>query len=961
MRFSEFEDITNDFTEIGCLFDIGGQIDAFLGYSARVGWPPFGKKWKGNFARTTLSDFAIPLCSQSSPGTDIPLIPILADAGPANFPGGVLELNLGTRAAQRQHLNTADGSEVFQLTGSAQANSDRITVAALGHTQDYAGVSKLTANAGEGNDLISTVLEETDAAGNVLTNEDGEVLGFIDTVAVPVEFSGGNGDDVLYGGTSSDILNGDAGKDRLFGRGGNDSLSGGGDEDLLEGGEGQDNIQGGDGNDTLAGNSGADTIDGGAGDDFIEGGSDSDILYGDSENSQAGNDVIFGDDGDDQLFGRAGADILNGGSGSDHLEGGAGNDELLGEAGDDRLHGGVGNDNISGGDGVDTVSYDDSPNSVFVNIDEGRGYKVPSALASLYPIRRLKAGKALDGFGTVDRFAFSALRESFDEETEDILTETTRISGELENIVGSRAKVAGDILIGNSQDNQIQGLEGNDLLDGRAGNDFMLGDGGRDTLRGEAGYHDRMFGGADDDTILDPDGVDGAHGDEGDDKITVTFDSDWADPNGRRRSDGRITGGDGDDTITVTMNHDDFFINLKGDRPGVSTPKDGNDTITLKNTYAVSVVELGGGDDTFNGGMGNDSISGGSGNDDIFSSSGSDVLKGEAGYHDRMFGGKGDDTILDPDGVNSAHGDEGNDTIEVTFDSDWADPNGRRRSDGRITGGTGDDTITVTMNHDDFFINLKGDRPNGDTSGDGNDIVTLKNTYAVSVVDLGSGDDIFNGGMGNDTVSGSRGNDFMLGDDGHDWLDGGRGKDTILAGAGNDTVAGGLGQDTLDGGDGDDVLRGDLNIRSGHLRGTSIAVTAIGDDDIIYGGAGQDRIGGKGGNDRLYGGDDDDQIWGDDGDDLLWGGMGDDRLTGDDFSGGQGSDTFVLAAGEGTDTIIDYEIGIDLIGLANGLTFGQLSINQRDRNALIGFANDTLAVLNNVTASALTENAFVTI
>ncbi|MEQ9000487.1 MAG: integrin alpha [Coleofasciculus sp. B1-GNL1-01] len=43
------------------------------------------------------------------------------------------------------------------------------------------------------------------------------------------------------------------------------------------------------------------------------------------------------------------------------------------------------------------------------------------------------------------------------------------------------------------------------------------------------------------------------------------------------------------------------------------------------------------------------------------------------------------------------------------------------------------------------------------------------------------------------------------------------------------------------GSDGDDVLRGDLNQRSPQV--------GIGGDDIIFGGEGNDRIGGKGGND----------------------------------------------------------------------------------------------------------------
>ncbi|WP_198011348.1 M14 family zinc carboxypeptidase [Synechococcus sp. PCC 7335] len=175
--------------------------------------------------------------------------------------------------------------------------------------------------------------------------------------------------------------------------------------------------------------------------------------------------------------------------------------------------------------------------------------------------------------------------------------------------------------------------------------------------------------------------------------------------------------------------------------------------------------------------------------------------------------------------------------------------------------------------------------------------------------------------------------------------------DVIYALGGDDTVAGGLGNDVLFGEDGDDVLRGDRNSRN--------PGGAAGGDDIIYGGNGSDRIGGKSGNDSLYGDAGDDFIWGDDGDDLIWGGRGNDVLTGDDNSGGSGSDTFVLAFGDGTDTITDFEVGTDLIGLFGTLNFGQLSVSQAEQNAQIEFGDETLAILLGIEAEALTESSFV--
>ncbi len=169
---------------------------------------------------------------------------------------------------------------------------------------------------------------------------------------------------------------------------------------------------------------------------------------------------------------------------------------------------------------------------------------------------------------------------------------------------------------------------------------------------------------------------------------------------------------------------------------------------------------------------------------------------------------------------------------------------------------------------------------------------------------------------------------------------------------GNDLLAGELGDDVILGGDGDDVLRGDRNSRTDQTG-------EAGGDDIIFGGGGSDRIGGKSGNDMLYGGDGNDQIWGDDSDDIIRGGKGNDILVGDNSSGGRGSDTFILALGEGTDSIQDFEVGIDLIGLADGLSFGSLSVSVQGNKTLISSGTEILAELIGV--SGLAESAFITV
>ncbi|MEA5496561.1 FG-GAP-like repeat-containing protein [Limnoraphis robusta] len=196
--------------------------------------------------------------------------------------------------------------------------------------------------------------------------------------------------------------------------------------------------------------------------------------------------------------------------------------------------------------------------------------------------------------------------------------------------------------------------------------------------------------------------------------------------------------------------------------------------------------------------------------------------------------------------------------------------------------------------------------------------------------------------------------DVLVGTSGDDSLVGSTEDDVIEGLEGDDVLAGDLGNDLIEGGDGADIIRGDLNDRS--------PGGSDGGNDTLIGGSGDDRIGGKGGNDELFGGEGEDQLFGDDGDDLLRGGLGNDTLTGDDSSGGEGVDTFVLAEGEGIDTIVDFELGIDLIGLAEEITADQLSITANGNNTEISLGGNVLAILSGVDASDfIAEDPFIQI
>lgn len=152
------------------------------------------------------------------------------------------------------------------------------------------------------------------------------------------------------------------------------------------------------------------------------------------------------------------------------------------------------------------------------------------------------------------------------------------------------------------------------------------------------------------------------------------------------------------------------------------------------------------------------------------------------------------------------------------------------------------------------------------------------------------------------------------GGNGNDTLNGASGRDQINGGNRNDSLSGGNGNDTLNGGNGNDILLGQVS------------------------------------NDNLIGGN---------GDDVLYGGLGNDTLL-----GGRGADRFMIAPGNGTDTISDFT-NQDLICLPEGLSFGQLSVTQgtgiNANNTLIDVQNsgEVLAILAGVQATTITSADFM--
>jgi serralysin len=161
-------------------------------------------------------------------------------------------------------------------------------------------------------------------------------------------------------------------------------------------------------------------------------------------------------------------------------------------------------------------------------------------------------------------------------------------------------------ILGDANDNTLNGTTGNDVifgffgndeLNGADGNDVIYGNQGNDTIDdipGLTGGDDTLYGGQGNDSL-------GDFNAKGDDLIYGNFGNDT------------IQGGDGNDHIYGGRDNDH--------------------------------IDSGGGNDTVFGGQGHDEVNGGSGNDLIYGNFGNDVLSGAEG-NDTVFGGQGDDNLV---------------------------------------------------------------------------------------------------------------------------------------------------------------------------------------------------------------------------------------------------------------------------------------------------------------------------
>jgi len=618
--------------------------------------------------------------------------------------------------------------------------------------------------------------------------------------------------------------------------------------------------------------------------------------------------------GEPATVGTAEAEALSGTEGDDILSGLGGSDTLLGLEGNDVLIGGGGSDINDGGEGIDTANFSNIGAPVTALLAQGQASYVPAP-----------------GVTAIDQLI------------------------SIENLTGSENA---DQLFGDGAANVIDGGGGNDLIAGLAGNDVLIGNEGNDTLRGGGG-NDALNGG---------NGIDTA--DFSDIGFEVSADlstgtAHYINPAGAAIVDSLSN----IENLTGSANNDI----LSGD--------DGNNL--LAGAAGDDIIVGGDGDDILRG----DEIGDGTALiftvENLQSEGGTFFTPLWLGVHDGTF------DLYDRNGP-ARQGLERlaeDGTIAPISAEFVAEQLGVGGVDGTIFGGAGvpgpidpGETAQIVLNVSDpsatgFFTWGTMVIPSNDaflaTTGNplGEPIFDANGNFLGPITIERSGNDVLDAGTEVNTEEGAA---FLN----QTALDQGTVENgVVLQHPGfngsernpNGSPVNILGGTTAPGAVIDPKI-GDFTRNGGEtplLRITIDQLAAQGGDDIIDGGLGNDIIEGGGGNDTLVGSVGNDTLFGGEGSDVLVGGLGDDILRGgqgeDIIFGSEGSDTFVLASGEGANILLDFESN-DLIGLSDGLSFGQLYRVQDGANTVIGtFAGEVLGVVLNANAEQFTESAFVAV
>jgi Ca2+-binding RTX toxin-like protein len=454
--------------------------------------------------------------------------------------------------------------------------------------------------------------------------------------------------------------------------------------------------------DTIYGGAGADWIFAGAGDDFVDagntaddanvlddvvlgeggsdiilGGSGRDILDGDSANANAN-----GTYGDDYVDGGAGDDTLFGGKGDDILIGGQGQDQLLGGDNADVLYGGTETDILQGGAGKDTyVYYKGDGEDVVIDPDITVGSQYLSSVVLGPDIQKsgvkFRLGSLLIDVGNGDKLHINGFNP------DDPLS--TPMLDSIQFADGSSMTYQ-DVL---DQGFDLDGTEGDDLIEGTAVTDRIRGFGGNDDIVAKAGDDvidagsgdDIVEAGAGNDTITTGEGADVVFGGAGDDAVFASEGDLIVDLEGTNTLDLTAVAGLDATNLEITQYQaldGESYLNyhVRNDLAPGTTPATGGVSVQRGElgTFATVTVNDGAGGTAaftheqlmsnytgqglvYDGTEATETLSGTPFGDTFFGGAGADTINAGAG-DDRMDGGAGDDVLA---------GGAGNDTYLLAY------------------------------------------------------------------------------------------------------------------------------------------------------------------------------------------------------------------------------------------------------------------------------------------------------
>mgnify|MGYP006275055707 CR=1 FL=1 len=600
----------------------------------------------------------------------------------------------------------------------------------------------------------------------------------------------------------------------------------------------------------------------------------SELLVIDSRSNKAGL-VIKGTDEADQLYGSNEADTINGGLGDDYLVGYGGDDKFIGGLGNDIIDLGSGSDVclIAKADGQDEIQNSDSVNDIdaiqftdLASTDIKAVFRDPSiANDNNRGHLILQYGNAsqikLDYYFNGDYYRIDEIR--FTDNVVWTWDDLRNLS-----LVGSAFN---DVIRGyTGQVNNITGLDGQDYLVGAELNDTLNGGADNDTLYGDQG-DDRLIGGTGNDYFNGGLGNDtyviSANG--GQDEIAngvsdlttdvVVFEAlkstditaVYRDPgNGNNNRGDLLIEYGNDHQVRLDYFFDDSYYRIDEIQFADSVVWDWDDVKALGLVGTAF-------DDNFSGYTASNNF--------LTGLDGKDILSGKE-LNDTLEGGSGDDKLYGNDGDDVLKGGSGNDYLDA---------------------GTGNDT----------YLFAKGDGQDEiydvDSSG-GIDIIKFTNIASTSI-----------NALYRDTSTANNNN-------GHLVLEYGKAdKLTIDYFFANASYR--IEQFIFS----DGVTWTWEDVKSVGLIGTALADSFYGyegDNNTLYGLAGDDFLGGRELNDALFGGNGNDELHGYEGNDRLNGGPGNDKL-----QGGDGSDIYLISKGDGHDDIYDDDAsgGIDTVKFTN--------------------------------------------